>query len=86
MKPPSLRAILVGLIPFAGMCFSVPLWDQVDPTILGVPFNLAWLICWIVLTSACLGIASKIEQSRGHALSEGGPDPTAPHPEDDREK
>lgn len=85
MKPPSLKAIMVGLIPFAGMCFSVPLWDQVDPTILGVPFNLAWLICWIVLTSACLGIASKIEQSGGHALRESARDPTAPNPEDREE-
>jgi len=82
MKPPSLRAIMVGLIPFAGMCFSVPLWDRVDPTILGVPFNLAWLICWIVLTSVCLGIAARIEQSREQASSEGARDQTTPQSAD----
>ena len=51
VKKPSPGALLLGLIPFAAMCFSVALWDRVDPMILGLPFNLAWLICWIVLST-----------------------------------
>ena len=54
MKQASLRALLIALIPLVAMCFSVALWDRIDPMILGVPFNLAWLLCWIVLTSLCL--------------------------------
>jgi len=27
------------LIPFVAMCFSVALWDRIDPMILGVPFQ-----------------------------------------------
>lgn len=46
------------------MCFSVALWDRVDPTILGIPFNLAWLLCWIVLTSLCLWAAYRLEAGR----------------------
>jgi hypothetical protein len=46
------------------MCFSVVLWDRVDPVILGVPFNLAWLIAWIVLSSACLWAAYRVEAAR----------------------
>ncbi len=56
-----MRALLLGAIPFAAMCFSVSLWDRVEPWILGLPFNLAWLVGWIVLTSACLAIAYRIE-------------------------
>ena len=61
MKKPSLLSLLLGLIPFAAMCFSVALWDRIDPMILGLPFNLFWLICWVVLTSACMGIAYRLE-------------------------
>jgi hypothetical protein len=61
---PSLGAVLIGLIPFLAMCFSVPLWDRIEPMILGVPFNLFWLISWIVLTSACMSVAYRIEVRR----------------------
>ena len=44
MRKPATGALLLALIPFVAMCFSVPLWDRVDPMILGLPFNLFWLI------------------------------------------
>ena len=43
------------------MCFTVGLWDRIDPMILGIPFNLAWLICWIVLTTLCMWVAYRVE-------------------------
>ena len=64
VKKPSLGALLLALIPFAALCFSVALWDRVNPMILGLPFNLVWLIFWIVLTTLCLWIAYRIETSR----------------------
>ncbi len=54
MKRPSLGAVLLGLIPFAAVCFSVSLWDRIDPMVLGIPFNMFWLICWLVLTPLCM--------------------------------
>ena len=62
MKRPSIGAILLGLVPFAAMCFSVPLWDRVDPMILGIPFNLAWLVLWIPLSTLCLWGAYRLER------------------------
>ncbi|MGA2989005.1 MAG: DUF3311 domain-containing protein [Candidatus Korobacteraceae bacterium] len=50
MRKPSLGSLLVGLIPFVAICFTVSLWDRVDPMVLGLPFNLFWLILWIVIT------------------------------------
>jgi hypothetical protein len=64
MRKPSLAAVLFGLIPFLGMCFSVPLWDRVRPWVLGLPFNLFWLIGWIVLTSLCMWAAYRVEAAR----------------------
>jgi hypothetical protein len=64
VRRPSLGAILLGLIPFAAMCFSVSLWDRVYPMVLGIPFNLFWLISWIVLSSVCMWAAYRLEARR----------------------
>ncbi len=62
MKKPTLAAVLFALIPFAGMCFSVPLWDRVEPMVLGLPFNLFWLVAWIALTPVCMWGAYQAER------------------------
>jgi Protein of unknown function (DUF3311) len=64
MRKPSLAALSLALIPFVAMCFSVPLWDRVDPMLLGLPFNMAWLIAWIVLSSLCMWCVYRIESAR----------------------
>jgi hypothetical protein len=64
MRRPATGALLLALIPFAGMCFSVPLWDRVEPMLLGLPFNLFWLIGWIILTSLCMWGAYRVQTAR----------------------
>jgi len=64
MSKPSLLALLLGLLPFVGMCLTVPLWDRVHPMLLGLPFNLFWLTGWIVLTALCLWAAYRVESTR----------------------
>ena len=64
MRRPSTAATALALIPFAAMCFSVPPWDRVEPMVLGLPFNLSWLIAWIVLTPLCMVVAYRIEAAR----------------------
>ncbi len=63
MRKPSAGALLLGLVPFAAMCFSVPLWDRIYPMLFGIPFNLFWLISWIVLTTICM--CSEAKPKRG---------------------
>jgi hypothetical protein len=70
-KPPSLGAILLALVPFAAICFSVPLWDRVRPMLLGIPFNLFWLILWIVLTPLFMWVAYRLEAARIKREGEG---------------
>jgi hypothetical protein len=64
LKRPSLGAILLGLVPFATNCFSVPLWDRVHPIVLGLPFNFFWLILWLLLTPLCMWGAYRLEEPR----------------------
>jgi len=61
---PSAGALLVALIPFVAICFSVSLWDRLEPRILGLPFNFAWLMGWTVLTPLCLWAAYRMEAAR----------------------
>jgi len=62
LKRPSIGAILLGLIPFLAICFSVSLWDRVYPMVLGLPFNLFWLILWLLLTPICMWKAYRLEE------------------------
>ena len=39
MQTPSLGSVLYGLVPFGGGCFSVSLWDRIEPRVFGIPFN-----------------------------------------------
>jgi Protein of unknown function (DUF3311) len=66
MNHPSRGAILLGLIPFIGTCFSVSFWDRVHPIVLGLPFNLFWLISWLLLTPLCMWAAYRLEEPVSH--------------------
>jgi hypothetical protein len=64
MQKPSATAVAIGIIPFLGMCFSVSLWDRLMPMVFGLPFNLFWLILWIIISSGCVALANRIEEER----------------------
>jgi hypothetical protein len=63
-QKPGAGAVLLAFAPFLGMCFSVPLWDRVHPLLFGLPFNLLWLIGWIVISTLCLWGAYRLETAR----------------------
>ena len=71
MHKPSLRAMMVGLIPVAAMCFSVSLWNRIYPFILGLPFNIFWILAWIILTPVFMSVAYRIETARIKANTPG---------------
>jgi hypothetical protein len=64
MNTPSWKSILFGFIPFLAMCLSVSVWDRIHPMVLGLPFNLFWLMLWTALTPLCLWQAYRIENAR----------------------
>ncbi|HEY8671326.1 MAG TPA: DUF3311 domain-containing protein [Terriglobales bacterium] len=70
MKRPSLGSILFGLIPFVAVCFTVTLWDRIDPIVLGLPFNYFWLSLWLLLTPLSMWGAYRLEAPRGPGGSE----------------
>jgi hypothetical protein len=72
VERPSLGSLLFALIPYTALCFTVTLWDHVYPFVLGVPFNIFWLMLWLLLTPVCMYGAYRREiriHGKGH---EGG--------------
>jgi len=52
----------MGLVPYVAMCLSVPLWNRIDPIVLGLPFDFFWVILWLFLTPVCLAAAYRVEE------------------------
>jgi uncharacterized protein DUF3311 len=46
----------LAALPFLGILVGVPLLNQVEPLILGLPLVLAWIVLWIVLTAVIMTI------------------------------
>ena len=62
MHKPTTKAMLIGLAPFIAMCFTVPLWDRLYPFVFGLPFNIFWIVLWIILTPICMYCAYRVER------------------------
>jgi hypothetical protein len=64
VRKPSPWSIFLASIPFCGMCFSVALWDRLEPHVLGLPFNLFWIVAWNALTPVLMALVFRIEKRR----------------------
>ena len=47
---------VLAAIPFVGMLIGPVVHNELRPFILGMPFLLGWLTCWVVLTSVIMAI------------------------------
>jgi len=51
----------LALLPFAAMLIGPFFVNRVEPTILGMPFLLAWFAAWIVLSAAIMAIIFRFD-------------------------
>jgi hypothetical protein len=49
------------VLPFIGILLGVPFVNRVEPLVLGMPFVLAWIVMWVVLSSVIMGIIYKLD-------------------------
>ena len=57
---------LLAALPFLGILVGVVFLDRVDPLVAGLPIMLAWLVLWVVLTSAIMGLIYLLDpENRG---------------------
>jgi hypothetical protein len=43
-------AIVLALVPISALTVGIPIANHVEPRVLGLPFLLAYILIWIVLT------------------------------------
>jgi Protein of unknown function (DUF3311) len=54
---------LLAAIPFGALSVAVPFVNFVGPRILGLPFLLAWIAFWVIVTPAFIWVLGR---SEGH--------------------
>jgi hypothetical protein len=51
----------LAVLPFIGILVGVPLLNQVQPLILGLPLVLAWIVLWILATALIMGLVYRTD-------------------------
>jgi len=51
----------LAILPFAALLIGPFFANRVAPVILGMPFLLAWLVAWIVLSAAIMAIIFRFD-------------------------
>jgi xanthosine utilization system XapX-like protein len=64
-----LRAL--AALPFIGILLGVPFVNRVEPLMLGMPFVLAWIVMWVVLSSIIMAIVYRLDPSNRQLAADG---------------
>ncbi len=56
-----IASVLVAFVPFVALSVAIPLVNRSEPHILGLPFLLAWIVVWMLLTPVFLWWAYRLE-------------------------
>jgi tellurite resistance protein TehA-like permease len=51
----------LALLPFVAMLVGPLFVNRVTPTILGMPFLLAWFVAWILITAAIMAVIFRFD-------------------------
>jgi hypothetical protein len=52
---------ILAALPFIGILLGVPFVNRVEPLVLGMPFVLAWIVGWVVLTSLIMTVVYQLD-------------------------
>lgn len=50
------RHHLLALVPLCALLFAPYIANRIEPRIAGMPFLLAWIVAWVVITSAVMAL------------------------------
>jgi hypothetical protein len=51
----------LALLPFVALLVGPFFLNRVAPTILGMPFLLAWIVAWILVTAAIMAVIFRFD-------------------------
>ena len=61
---PALLPAAIALVPVLALTAAIPLANRLEPRILGLPFLLAWIVGWILLTPLCMAVVHHLDRRR----------------------
>jgi hypothetical protein len=60
----------LALLPTLGMLGGLPFANRVYPLVLGLPFLMAWLVAWVLATSAIMAVILRLDRANGLATDQ----------------
>ena len=51
----------LAVLPFLGMLVGTPFFNRAEPSVLGLPLILVWLVSWVVATSVIMAIVYRCD-------------------------
>ncbi len=62
---------VLAALPFIGILVGVAFVNRVEPLVLGMPFVLAWIVMWVVLSSIIMAIIYRLDPTNRQIAVEG---------------
>ena len=60
----SLLTVSLALIPPLALTLGIPFVNRLEPRIFGLPFLLAWIVAWILLTPVFMAVVYRVDRRR----------------------
>lgn len=57
-------SVLLALVPVLALTLGIPFANRLEPRILGLPFLLAWIVGWIILTPVVMAAVHWLDRRR----------------------
>ncbi|MFM0038768.1 DUF3311 domain-containing protein [Paraburkholderia strydomiana] len=61
---------VLAALPFIGILLGVPFVNRVEPLVLGMPFVLAWIVMWVVLSSILMALVYRLDPANRNFVAE----------------
>ncbi|MFM0731198.1 DUF3311 domain-containing protein [Paraburkholderia sediminicola] len=62
---------VLAALPFVGILLGVPFVNRVEPLVLGMPFVLAWIVMWVVLSSIIMAVIYRLDPTNRQLAADG---------------
>jgi hypothetical protein len=57
-------AIVLALVPVVALTLGIPFANRLEPRVCGLPFLLAWIVGWILLTPPIMAMVHRLDRRR----------------------
>ena len=57
-------SLLLALLPVLALTLGIPFANRLEPRVLGLPFLLAWIVAWILLTPPIIAAVHWLDRRR----------------------